>query len=79
MKRFFTTIFAALIITAILIVFEIGELLIIGATIDAVGMAWTAIIFSVLVFVIVTAIIVVTSRFFSYNHWWYKKRRNRNR
>jgi amino acid transporter len=79
MKRFFTTIFAALIITAILIVFEIGELLIIGATIDLVGLAWTAIIFSALVFVIVAAIIALTSRFFRHKHWWNRKRHHRNR
>lgn len=73
MKRFIKSIFIALIITAILVVFEIGELFILAAAIETIGLGWTAFATCVLVFIIVAAIVMLIYRIFGHKRWYHRK------
>ena len=78
MKRFITSIFIALIITAIIAIFEIGELFILAAAIDTIGLGWTALATLVIVFILVAIIVMLIYRIFGHKHW-HRHHRNHGR
>lgn len=79
MKRFITSIFIALVITAIIAIFEIGELIILAAAIEAIGLGWTALATCVLVFIIVAAIVMLIYRIFGHKRWYHRNRHHSGR